>query len=106
MTNAAQDHTSEFRCRLSSSEQRAAVAERTGIDKCIKYNKRQGANSTVRAKAINALLGAAFLDSGGDIATTLQIMMRLGLVAAIIGIIAQANSFVTSQHLHSNRRRN
>lgn len=37
--------TNDFRCRLSNSTQRAAVAERAGIDKCIRYNNRPGGRS-------------------------------------------------------------
>lgn len=78
-TDEIQDHTSQFQCNLSNKRQRAAVAEQTGLDACIKYNVRQaGKSATVLAKTVNALVAAVFLDCGGNILVVLRVMTRLG----------------------------
>jgi dsRNA-specific ribonuclease len=81
--------TTNFKCRLSNINQRAVVAERTGIDKCIKYSEKQGGrSSTVLGKAVNAIIGAVFLDCRRDLTVTLGVMLRLGSVLAILRPIA------------------
>lgn len=58
------------------------VAMRTKIHECIKYcSKEGGRNPSVLAKAINAIVAAVYLDSGGDKIVTLQVMLNLGLVS-------------------------
>jgi dsRNA-specific ribonuclease len=55
------------------------VAERTGIDKCIKYSDKPGAKSpSVLGKAINAIIGAVYLDCNGNIPIVLGVMQHLG----------------------------
>lgn len=82
-----QDHTNDFKCSLSSIKQRAAVAERTGIDMCIKYSKKESAqSSSVLGKAVNAIIGAVFLDCEGTIAVVLGVMQRLGSVYIAIHV--------------------
>jgi dsRNA-specific ribonuclease len=63
---------------ISSISQRAKVAEKLGIDRCIKYDTRKGSQSArVLGKAVNAIVGATFIDSD-DLATTLKVVIRLG----------------------------
>ncbi|KAF1994315.1 hypothetical protein P154DRAFT_586024 [Amniculicola lignicola CBS 123094] len=72
--------TSDFKCKLSSSKQRMVVAERSGIDKCIKYSEKAGARSpSVIGKAVNAIIGAVYLDCGKDITIVLGVMQRLSM---------------------------
>jgi dsRNA-specific ribonuclease len=62
-----------------SNEQRAAVAERTGISKHIRYSEKEGAQSrSVLGKAVNAIIAAVFIDCKGDIGVVLQAMQHLG----------------------------
>jgi hypothetical protein len=74
-------NTQHFRSRVSSIEQRKMVAQRTGIDRCIKYDTRPGGqSSSVLGKAVNAIVGATFVDSGADIMAACKVMLHLGLV--------------------------
>lgn len=66
---------------MTSNEQRACVAQRTGIDRHIQYSKKEGARSpSVLAKAINAIIAAVYIDCGRDISVVLRVMQHLGLV--------------------------
>ncbi|KAH7393796.1 hypothetical protein DE146DRAFT_721986 [Phaeosphaeria sp. MPI-PUGE-AT-0046c] len=70
----------EFKKIVISNEQRACVAERTGINRHIRYSKRGGAQSpSVWGKAINAIIAAVFIDCQGNISVVLRAMQHLGL---------------------------
>jgi dsRNA-specific ribonuclease len=74
-------YTTNMKIHLGSFNQRAMVAQRTGIDRCIKYDDRPGSQSPrVLGKAVNAIIAAVFLDSK-DITLALRVMVHLGLVA-------------------------
>lgn len=76
-------NTHHFKSRVSSIKQRATVAKRTGIDQCIKYDTRPGSHSlSVLGKAVNATVGATFVDSGSDITIACKVALRLGFVPA------------------------
>lgn len=67
---------------IISITQRAAVADSTGIDKCIKYSMRQGSRSPkVCALAIDAVIGAVYIDSR-DFNASWKVALKLGLVSA------------------------
>ncbi|KAJ6118034.1 hypothetical protein N7523_005785 [Penicillium sp. IBT 18751x] len=67
---------------IISITQRAAVADSTGIDKCIKYSMRQGSRSPkVMALAIDAIFGAVYIDST-DFNASWKVALKLGLVSA------------------------
>jgi len=64
-----------------SISEKASIAERTGISKCIKYSSRQGGRtSKVLALAISAILGAVRIDSGKP-DTAWKVALHLGLVS-------------------------
>jgi hypothetical protein len=79
------DDITDFTKCISSIEQRAKVARELGIDQCIKYGVREGArNSSVQGKAVNAIVGATFIDSGRDIVMAFKMIFRLGYVLIIL----------------------
>jgi dsRNA-specific ribonuclease len=54
---------------------------------CIKYSKKEGARSpNVLGKAVNAILGAVFLDCRENLTVVLGVMQRLGLVHTLIHV--------------------
>jgi len=64
-----------------SISEKASIAERTGISKCIKYSSRQGGRtSKVLALAVSAILGAVRIDSGKPEAAW-KVALHLGLVS-------------------------
>ncbi len=68
-----------LKCSSGSLKQRSAVAERTVINNCIKYSEEGGEQSSaVLENAINAIVGAVFLDCGGPGSTVLGVIQRLG----------------------------
>jgi dsRNA-specific ribonuclease len=80
-SNSQQAYATDFKSKVSSNEHRAFVARQTGISRHIRFNEREGAqSSSVLAKAINAIIGVVFLDCGGDINVVLRTMRHLGLV--------------------------
>ena len=67
---------------MISNTQRASVAEKTHIDKCIKYSMKPGSRSPrVLALAINAIVGAVYIDST-DFNATWKVALKLGLFSA------------------------
>lgn len=70
-----------FKETVTSNEHRAFIARRTGISRYIRFNEREGAqSSSVLAKAVNAVISVIFFDCGKDIGIVLKTMRHLGLV--------------------------
>lgn len=70
---------------IISVAQRASVAERTGIDKFIKYSMKPGSRSPkVLALAIDAIVGAVYVDST-DFNDPWKVALKLGLVSKFLG---------------------
>ncbi|KAL4995746.1 hypothetical protein BDV10DRAFT_196464 [Aspergillus recurvatus] len=71
--------TATLSTRLSSIGHCAKVAEKAGIDRCLKYDMRPGSRSAVvLRKGLNAIIAAVFTDSR-DFDKVLQVVPELGL---------------------------
>lgn len=68
--------------RASSKEHRLTVAKRWGIETCIIFNPQQSGelpSPAVLGRAVNAIVGASWLDSGKDINVVTRVIERLGV---------------------------
>ncbi|OJI98825.1 hypothetical protein ASPVEDRAFT_148005 [Aspergillus versicolor CBS 583.65] len=73
--------TTSLRTRLGSNSHCAEVAQKVGLDRCLKYDMRSGSKSPgVLRKALNAIIAAVFSDSG-DLKAVLGVVLKLGLFA-------------------------
>lgn len=78
-TNLYRAHANDFKSSVTNNEQRASITKRTGISRHIKYSEKEGAQSpSVLSKAFNAIVGAVFLDSEGNVGVVLRTMWHLG----------------------------
>jgi dsRNA-specific ribonuclease len=68
----------ELQSRLGCCKQRAGVAQRAGIDKLIICNPSVQPSPDLLARTVSAIIAAVYLDSGGNIPTTIDAMKRLG----------------------------
>lgn len=76
-TRAEANHVKKI---VTSNEHRAFIARRTGISRYIRFNEREGAQSSrVLAKAVNAGTAVIFFDCGKDIGIVLKTMRHLGI---------------------------
>ena len=73
--------------RAGSKEHRLTVAKRWGIETCIRFSPRQSGelpSPSVLSRAVSAIVGASWLDSGKDINVVTRVIERLGLVMAFL----------------------
>lgn len=83
MAHGNQGQTMALKQNLKSSNHRALVAQRTTIDKHIRYNTRPGAQQpSVIGKAVVAIIAAVYLDCGSR-NITWDIMQHIGLVLIV-----------------------
>lgn len=67
---------------IVSNTKLASIARTTGIDKHVKYSTKPGARSSkVLALAVNAIVGAVYIDSA-DFNASWRVTLRLGLISA------------------------
>ena len=73
--------------RAGSKEHRLTVAKRWGIETCIRFSPRQSGelpSPAVLSRAVSAIVGASWLDSGKDINVVTRVIERLGLVMTFL----------------------
>ena len=75
-SSATKESIANLRQQFAKKDHYVAAAKRTGIDRCIKYDQRPGAESpVVLRKALNAIIAAVFLDTR-DIMLTMHVTLR------------------------------
>jgi dsRNA-specific ribonuclease len=78
--------TAVLKQQLCCYKHLASVAQRTSIDKCIRYNPRSGKGSpTVVGKSLAAIIAAAYLDSGNH-SDTWGVMHYIGSVISCVNL--------------------
>ena len=73
--------------RAGSKEHRLIVAKRWGIEMCIRFGPQRSGelpSPAVLGRAVSAIVGASWLDSGKDINVVTRVIERLGLVIAFL----------------------